>query len=258
MRPRNLALAIALLAAITILAFPCPALAQGEDPPNAPVLSPYWDKAVSRWEPIILQYATQRSLDPDLVAAVIWKESLGRPRDSSPAGAVGLMGIMPFEWRPSTEELKNPWTNVFWGTGTLAHIVRDGEGDLYYSLAAYNGGWEKTHKRVPRNYAADVLNHYTRAIAVQYGLPADGDWVAIFAVEGMPDPNTITVIGPQHPLTRYTERPCDQADIPTVPADVPPHATAVTFVDEQGVECRVGVWLVAADGSPLAFSTFSD
>jgi len=258
MRTWRFTLATAVLAAIAVLAISCPALAEDGDPPDAVGLSPYWDEAVSRWEPIILEYAQQRNLDPDLVAAVVWKESLGRPRERSYAGAVGLMGIMPFEWRPSAEELENPWTNVGWGTRTLTQIIRDGDGDLFYSLAAYNGGWEKIHRRVPRRYASEVLGDYTRAIATRYGLPADGDWIAILAIEGMPAPNTTTVIGPHHPLARYTERPCDQAEVYAVPAGVPPHATAVTFVDEQGVECHVNVWLVTVDGVPLAPPTPAD
>jgi len=243
--------AVTFLAAIIVFASPYPALAQGESPPDDPGLSPYWHLAVSRWESTILQYAQQRNLDPDLIASVIWKESLGRPTSRGPAGAVGLMGVMPFDWRPSVEELQNPWTNVAWGARALAHTIRDGKGDLYYSLAAYNGGWEQTHLRVTRRYAADVLNHYARAVAARYGLPADSRWTALFAVQGAPGPNTITVISPQRPPTRYTERPWGQADIPTVPAGVPPHATVITFVDERGAKCQGNMWLVAEDGSPL-------
>jgi len=246
------AVAVALLATITIHASPHLALAQSESPPDTPDLSPYWSPAVQRWEPIVLQYAQKRKLDPDLIASVIWKESLGRAMSRGPVGAVGLMGLMPFEWRPSVEELQNPWTNVAWGARALAHTIRDGEGDLFYSLAAYNGGWGQIHLRVTRRYAFDVMGDYARAIAVRHGLPADGDWVALFAVEGTPEPNTITVIGPQRSLARYTERPWVQAGIPTVPVDVPPHATAITFENGQGAECQVKVWLVTEDGIPLA------
>ncbi len=259
MQSRRITLAIVLattiLAAIIAYVPPHPALAQIGSPPNANRLSPYWWPAINRWESIILQYAQQRNLDPDLVASVIWKESLGRSTSHGPVGAIGLMGLMPFEWRPSAEELENPWTNVSWGTRALAHTIRDGHGDLYYSLAAYNGGWGQIHLRVTRRYAADVLNHYARAVAVRHDLPADGNWVAIFAVEGAPDANTITVIGPHRPLARYTERPWGQTDIPAVPTGVPPYATAITFVDEQNVRYQVNVWLVAEDGSPLAPST---
>jgi hypothetical protein len=252
MQPWRITVAVTLLTAMTTLACPHLALAQSDSPPNTPALSSYWSPAVKRWEPIVLEYAQKRELDPDLIASVIWKESLGRAQSRGPAGAVGLMGLMPFDWRPSAEELENPWTNLFWGARALAHTIRDGEGDLYYSLAAYNGGWGQIHLRVTRRYATDVLDHYARAVVARYGLPTDGDWVAIFAVEGTPDPHTITVIGPHRPLARYTERPWAQAGIPAVPADVPPHATAITFANEQGVECRVNVWLVTEMGSPLS------
>ncbi len=251
MRLWRLILAVTHLAATTVLTFPHPALAQSGGPPDEPALSPYWDSAVTRWNSIILRYANQRSIDPDLIAAVIWKESMGRAWERGPAGAVGLMMVMPFPWRPSAEELENPWTNVFWGARALAQIVGDGNGDLYYALAAYNGSWERIHWGSTRRYAASVLDHYTRAIAVRHELPADGEWVAIFAAEGTSGPSTITVLGPQRPLARYTERPWIQADIPAIPAGTPPHATVITYVDERGVECRVNVWLVAEDGSPF-------
>lgn len=251
MRIWRFGLAVVFLAAVTALSFYWPVLAQENF--GEPGLSPYWSPAVTQWESLILQYAQARCLDPDLIAAVIWKESLGRANARSVAGAVGLMGLMPFSWRPDIEQLQNPSVNLFWGARALAHTIRDGKGDLYYSLAAYNGGWEQIHLRVTRRYAAEILDCYTRAIAVRYGLPEDGDWIAIIAVEGIPGPSTVTVLGPQFPLARYTERPC-QADIPHVPAGVPPHATAITFVDERGVECQVHVWLVAEDGSPLPLS----
>lgn len=253
MRSQRFRFAAILLAAVAVVSFSYPALAQAGDLPDEPGLSPYWPPAVSQWEPVILTYAQARSLDPDLIAAVIWKESLGRANARSVVGAVGLMGLMPFPWRPSIEELQDPSVNLFWGARALAHTIRDGNGDLYYSLAAYNGGWEQIHLRVTRRYAAEILDCYTRAVAVRYGLPENGDWIALIAVEGVPGPRTVTVLGPQRPLARYTERPC-QADVPGVPAGVPPHTVAITFVDEHGLECRVNVWLATADGSPLARS----
>jgi hypothetical protein len=258
MQPNRTIIAVALLAVIIALASPYTAAAQQaqrESSPDLSGLSPYWNSDVNRWAPFILSAAEERNLDPDLIAAVIWKESLGRAWERGPVGAVGLMGVMPFKWRPSAEELQNPWTNVAWGARTLVQTIRDGKGDLYYALAAYNGGWGQIHLRVTRGYAADVLNHYARAVAMRHGLPADGNWVAIFATEGMPGSNTITVVGPQRSLARYTERPWVQANIPTAPVGVRPHSTVITFVDDYGVERQVNVWLVAADNSPLEPST---
>jgi hypothetical protein len=159
------------------------------------------------------------------------------------------MCIKPFPWRPSAKELENPWTNVAAGTKTLAHVIRDGNGDVYYALAAYNGGWDQIHLRVTRRYAADVLDNYVRAVAVEHGLPPDGDWIAIISVEGLPDHKTVTVLGPDWPLARYTERPWSQADVPSVPEGSPSHATLIAYADERGQEVGVKLWLVAWDGS---------
>ncbi|NLF01581.1 MAG: lytic transglycosylase domain-containing protein [Anaerolineales bacterium] len=236
--------------AIAIGASACPAIAQEADPTDRLALSPYWTQAITRWERLIQHYSEQNQFDADFIAAVIWKESLGRPTAHSPAGAVGLMMLMPFPWRPSPQELENPYTNVAWGTRTLLQIIGDGDGDLYYALAAYNGSWEKVDQSNTRRYAASVLDHYSRAVAMEYGLPLDGDWAAVFAVEGGHGPKTITVIGPQQPVARYTERMW-HTDLPSVPPGFAPHATVVAFLDEQGEQCAVRVWLMQADGLPV-------
>ncbi|MGD2143902.1 MAG: transglycosylase SLT domain-containing protein [Anaerolineae bacterium] len=241
-------LAIALAAAIMIVSFAHPVLAQGDSGPDTSGLSPYWRPVVSRWETIIVRYAERRQIDPDLVASVIWKESRGLPATRGPTGAVGLMCIKPFPWRPSAAELENPWTNVAWGTQTLAQIIRDGNGDVYYALAAYNGGWDKIHRRATRRYAADVLGNYVRAVAVEHGLPADGNWTAILSVEGLSDHRTVTVLGPHRPVARYTERPVEAA-IPSVPEGFSPNATPIRFTGNRGQEARVSLWLITEDRS---------
>jgi hypothetical protein len=247
METRNKLFVVALVTAIAISMTAHPVLAQGEEPSDPSGLSPYWRPEVSRWERIIVRYAEQRRIDPDLVASVIWKESRGIATVRGPTGAVGLMCVQPFPWRPSANELRNPWTNVEAGTKTLAQVIRDGNGDVYYALAAYNGGWDQVHIRITREYATDVLGNYVRAIAVEHGLPADGDWIAIISVEGLSDHRTFTVLGPHRSLARYTERPWRQADVPAVPVDLPRHATLIAFTDEGGREVRVNLWLVAQD-----------
>ncbi len=191
-----------------------PVLADPSSPPEpvrVSVLSPYWHPAVTRWEPIILEEARRRGMDPDLIAAVIWTESLGRPYLHSPAGAVGLMGVMPkeagFSWRPTAQELEDPALNVFWGTRTLGIVIRQARGDLFLALAAYNGGWEQIHFSGPRRYAEDTLLHYARAVAVRMGLPAEGPWVATLAAVDPRARTGMTVLGPQYPLVRYSVRP---------------------------------------------------
>jgi hypothetical protein len=238
------------LAAIVLLAAPSSSLAGTGDPADVSPLSSFWSPAITRWEPVIVHYAELWHLDPNFVAAVVWKESHGQPWAVSSAGAVGLMGIMPFPWRPGTEELKNPWTNVHWGARALSQTIADGKGDLYYSLAAYNGSWRKVGQNNTRRYAASVLDLYARSVAAQNGLLPDGDWIALLSIEGIVGPGTITVFGPQRELTRYTDRPLE-AGIPSVPEDVSPHATVIAFTNGRDQECRVHLWLVSADGTSL-------
>ncbi|HIE39298.1 MAG TPA: lytic transglycosylase domain-containing protein [Anaerolineales bacterium] len=210
-------------------------------------LSPYWGPAVQRWEPIILEYAQQRGLDPDLIAALIWKESRGQPDARGPAGAVGLMMVMPkeagFSWRPTAEALEEPWRNVFWGARALSIVIRQSNGDLYHALAAYNGGWEQTHLRGPRRYAADILDTYARAVAVRCGLPAEGHWIATIAPVDRRARSALTVLGPQWPLTRYSARPVD-VHIPGVTTEPLPTAMAFFPPDGQDLDSRVGLWIV--------------
>ncbi len=237
-----------MLAMVIVPSYAHPAVAGVAESQDAPRLSLYWRPVVRRWDHLVVEYADRRRLDPDLVASVIWKESRGDPTAVGPTGAIGLMCVKPFAWRPSAAELENPWTNVASGTGIMQQVIEDGNGDVYYALAAYNGGWDKIHRPWTRAYAADVLGEYVRAVAVRQGLASDGDWFAILAVEGLPDRRTVTVLGPHHRLTRYTDRPLG-ADIPSAPVAQAPDATVATFSGPRGLEAQVNLWIVE-EGSP--------
>jgi len=219
------------------------------DPEMPPQISAYWHRDVQHWNDIIVEEATQRGLDPDLIAAVIWKESLGRSYTRSPAGAVGLMGIMPreagFGWRPTAAQLQDPATNVFWGTRTLSIIIGQAHGDLYRALAAYNGGWAQADQDGPRRYAASVLDSYAQAVTLRYGLPAGGHWVVTIAAMGSPD--IVTVIRPQHTIARYTHRPV-LADIPEVTTSGPPTVVVFYPTDGRHMDSCVGIW-ISMDGA---------
>jgi len=243
---------------ILMIGLTLPSYALGnDDPPEEEdlSLSPYWEYRVSRFEDVIVHYAEKKGVDPNLLAAVIYTESKGNPNARSAVGAVGLMQLMPWSGRPSLEKLQDPWVNVAWGSNALAHIIEDGHGDVFYALAAYNGGWDQVYLPITRNYAASVLGYYAKATAVQQGLPADGNWRAVIA----PDPGTgsrsLTVIPPECgaeprpsaetpcPYARYTYRPWLRAQIPSIPETVP-HTTAFTYEDENGQKRQIHLWLV--------------
>ena len=97
----------------------------------------------------ILACSSEHRLDPALVAAVICHESRFEPRAVSPAGAVGLMQIMPGTARwialetgiqtPSQLRLEDPSTNIALGTWYLRYLF-DRFAEFETALMAYNAG----------------------------------------------------------------------------------------------------------------------
>ena len=102
-----------------------------------------------RYEEIVVGHAENYSLDPQLVAAVIYQESKFEADAVSASGAVGLMQLLPStgqgiadrtggeSWKP--EDLHNPELNVRYGSWYLRHLL-DKYGSEELALAAYNAG----------------------------------------------------------------------------------------------------------------------
>ena len=98
---------------------------------------------------VIRQQATQKHLDPALIAAVIYAETKFDPRPST-AGAEGLMQILPdtayFIAHLSgglaftASDLATPSVNVAYGSYYLRYLLDRYHGDEMLALAAYNGG----------------------------------------------------------------------------------------------------------------------
>lgn len=86
-------------------------------------------------------------LPPSLVLALIEVESAFRPGAVSPAGAVGLMQIMPFwidELGLAADDLKAPERNLRYGCTILAYYLAQENGDFTRALARYNGSLGRT------------------------------------------------------------------------------------------------------------------
>lgn len=182
----------------------------------ASVLSPYWEPGLQRWADTIGALAEVYGFHPDFIAAVIKHESDDEFQAISRRGAVGLMDIMADEpalaWRPSSEALLTPATDLRWGLAILSYVVQQAGGDLYTALAAYNGGWQHVNSRIPREYAARVLDSYARALLARAGLPAEmaERWtVAVDIRAGNVPDETLLVLGYEpiagpHTLARHT------------------------------------------------------
>jgi hypothetical protein len=201
---------------------------------------------VLRWSDLIIQEADRRNLDPDFLASLVWMESRGDSNAVGPVGAVGLMQVMPkeagFSWRPSQETLMDPGTNLFWGTRTLATVIRQGKGDIFNALAAYNGGWDQIMYRGPKLFATKILRDYAHAVARRHGL--EKGWSAVFAVR-RPD-----IGGPmwvadasRDDVYPYGEDNVTPEGGPLVPDVSPTSVLASCYDEEVGGSCEVGVWI---------------
>ncbi len=93
------------------------------------------------WRDEMRDAAQRRGIDPYLVAAVVREESSYYPRAMSPAGARGLMQLMPATARLMAPpgDLDDPGFNIELGTRFLAGLMREFN-DPRLALAAYNAG----------------------------------------------------------------------------------------------------------------------
>jgi soluble lytic murein transglycosylase len=102
-----------------------------------------------RHEDIIRQQAQDKRLDPALIAAVIYQESKFQDR-TSPAGALGLMQILPETahyiaeksggTQFTTEDLSTPQINISYGSWYLRYLIDHYDGETTLAVAAYNAG----------------------------------------------------------------------------------------------------------------------
>lgn len=99
---------------------------------------------VDRW---VARAAQTWHVDPDLVRAVIWVESRFAPKAKSPAGARGLMQLMPQTASALAQRLgrarPNPYDpefNIDAGTYYLHELIARYDGEVELALAAYNAG----------------------------------------------------------------------------------------------------------------------
>ncbi len=99
---------------------------------------------------LVDRYAQARNLDPALLCALILEESRFHAQAVSPAGARGLMQVMPQTGkniardlqirRFSGEQLFDPAVNIRLGSWYFARMLEEFGGKAHLALAAYNAG----------------------------------------------------------------------------------------------------------------------
>ncbi len=82
----------------------------------------------------------ETGLSLSLLAALAWEESGMDPNASSPAGAQGLLQLMPGTAKVVGVTTNSPGANVLAGARYLRLMVDRFRGDLELALAAYNAG----------------------------------------------------------------------------------------------------------------------
>jgi soluble lytic murein transglycosylase len=111
----------------------------------------YWRE--HRFDAAIAEAAKRNQLRPELIRAIIWRESNFNPNVRGRAGELGLMQIREpaaLEWA-SAEHIKgfdhaaclNPLTNVLAGTWYFKRVLRHynfADDPLPFGLAEYNAG----------------------------------------------------------------------------------------------------------------------
>ncbi|NJD89636.1 MAG: lytic transglycosylase domain-containing protein [Betaproteobacteria bacterium] len=124
---------------------------------------------VRRFAPIVERAARAHGVDEALVHAVIFAESSYDPRAVSPAGATGLMQLMPATAQHyGVRDLFDPAQNVSGGVRLLRDLLVQFDGNVELALAAYNAGANaviRAGNRVPpypatAAYVPKVIDYY--------------------------------------------------------------------------------------------------
>lgn len=123
----------------------------------------------TRWNSHIEAAARANNLEPALIRAVISAESGHNPLARSPAGAVGLMQLMPgTAQRYGVTNRLDPAQSIQGGSRYLRDLMDLFGNDMQLALAAYNAGEEavmRYGRRIPpfretMNYVPRVLKFY--------------------------------------------------------------------------------------------------
>ena len=125
--------------------------------------SPAWSGAFPMGYQNIIQSVVPQHVDPFLVSGLIREESLYSPRVVSPVGAVGLMQLMPATAKRVAQQLNlsdsrfvldrlyQPQYNIQLGTHYLGQLLNEFQGNIIYSVAAYNAGPPAVQRWMAKN-----------------------------------------------------------------------------------------------------------
>jgi hypothetical protein len=217
---------------------------------TAPAGPPRLDDPVLRWLPEVMTAANATGVPPELIAAIMRVESQGNPNIISPAGARGLMQIMPDELSAQGipfDAWHDPATNIM--AGAVILLQRSGSG-WDGAAASYFGYGCDVFGTCTETYVSVVLGwmaYYAPVIANPYssGFGILGpDWIPpaidpfVEAAPPTPEPPptatptpAATSTPPVTPTATSTTETPASTEIPTTPpTEVPPTDVPATEI----------------------------
>ena len=121
---------------------------------------------------IITDAAAQYKVDPNLLAAMAYKESRFNPNAVSSRGAQGILQLMPKTAKAlGVTDSFDAKQNVFGAAKYVKYLLDRFNGNVELAVAAYNAGPERVAKEGPRataeaiDYVAVVTHLYNSALA---------------------------------------------------------------------------------------------
>jgi soluble lytic murein transglycosylase-like protein len=156
----------------TVPDLPAPALADGHASAASAKASADGPLSASDLGEMLTQAGHEHNLDVDLLASLVKAESGGNAHAVSPAGARGLMQLMPATARGlGVNDSFKPEQNVRGGSTYLDALLTRYHDNMALALAAYNAGPEAVDKyhgippyRETRVYVARVIHEFNRRV----------------------------------------------------------------------------------------------
>lgn len=107
-------------------------------PKLAPKVDADFRGMINHWKDLVIEASIDYRVPESWIYGIMWSESNGNPNLTSPAGALGLMQVMPFHFKPN-EKPFDPRTNIRRGV-SLLQAAKAKAGDLIRAASYYNAG----------------------------------------------------------------------------------------------------------------------